>query len=53
VVAWIGFGRGDMAPGITEPGTAPYKVTHNLIRSHTSAYRMYGREFRAKQRGRL
>ncbi len=48
-----GYGTGYHAPGLTEIGTDPYIVAHNLIRAHAKAYRMYYSDFEADQQGAL
>ena len=42
-----------MAPGYTEIGTMVYTVTHNLIKAHAKAYRLYQNEFADTQNGGL
>lgn len=33
------------------PGTAPYKVAHNLLKAHAEAWHLYNDKYRAKQGG--
>uniref|UniRef100_A0A3B5Q9K7 beta-glucosidase n=1 Tax=Xiphophorus maculatus TaxID=8083 RepID=A0A3B5Q9K7_XIPMA len=49
-LAWLGYGTGRIPPKITEPGTAPYQVAHNLIKAHATAYHTYDK-YRASQGG--
>ncbi|XP_048245897.1 lactase-phlorizin hydrolase-like [Haliotis rufescens] len=53
VVAVGGYGDGGKAPGLHQPGTYPYIVAHNIIKSHASTYRLYDEEFRALQKGQV
>lgn len=53
VVSWLGHGIGVMAPGISEPGSTVYTVTHNIIRSHVKAYHTYNDHFRSHFNGRF
>lgn len=53
VVATLGYGAGTMAPAIGGPGTTVYVATHNLIKAHAKAYRVYDTEFRHTQKGTL
>ena len=46
-----GYADGTFAPGIKQPGTAPYTVAHNLIRAHAKAYHVYKNEFKNIQEG--
>jgi beta-glucosidase/6-phospho-beta-glucosidase/beta-galactosidase len=46
-----GYADGTYAPGIKQPGTAPYTVAHNLVRAHARAYHVYKNEFKNKQKG--
>nr|8IN1_A Chain A, Beta-Glucosidase [Aplysia kurodai]8IN1_B Chain B, Beta-Glucosidase [Aplysia kurodai]BAX08664.1 beta-Glucosidase [Aplysia kurodai] len=53
VVSWLGYGIGIFAPGIYDPGTSPYMVAHNIIRSHSRAYHLYSNNFQAKYKGKV
>ncbi|XP_050312548.1 myrosinase 1-like [Anthonomus grandis grandis] len=48
-----GYGTGALAPNIYSPGVKDYQCAHNLIIAHGKAYRMYEKEFKAKQNGRI
>ncbi|XP_071962886.1 cytosolic beta-glucosidase-like [Antedon mediterranea] len=49
----MGHEYGSMAPGLIEPGTTPYIVAHNLLRSHAKAYHIYDDSYRATQKGQI
>ena len=51
IVSMSGYGEGYFPPGGTGIGTDVYVVTHNLIKSHARAYRMYHEEFAPTQNG--
>ncbi|XP_071181431.1 lactase/phlorizin hydrolase-like [Mytilus edulis] len=53
VVSWLGHGIGVMAPGISEPGSTVYTVTHNIIRAHVKAYHTYNDHFRSHFNGKV
>lgn len=48
-----GYGSEGYAPYFNYEGTADYLAAHNLIKAHAKAYRLYDKEFRAKQNGKL
>ena len=53
-IAWLGYNPEERyAPGINDPGYAPYIVTHTLIKAHAEAWHVYNDEFRALQNGKL
>ncbi|XP_029968164.1 lactase-phlorizin hydrolase-like [Salarias fasciatus] len=52
-IAWLGYGTGQYPPRITNPGTAPYQVAHNLIKAHATAYHTYDDKYRASQSGKV
>ncbi len=52
VMSINGYGWGDHAPGLEGIGTYVYEVSHNAIRAHAKAYRLYHREF-SHQNGKL
>lgn len=35
----------------SEISREPYKAAHNLIRAHARVYRLYGKDYRPKQKG--
>ena len=51
VVAYLGYGVAQMAPGRWGPGTNVYIAGHNLIRAHTAAYRLYDSKYRNQSSG--
>ncbi|XP_075334602.1 lactase/phlorizin hydrolase-like [Odontesthes bonariensis] len=50
-IAWLGYGLGQIPPNVRDPGTAPYKVAHNLIKAHAKAYHTYDDKYRNSQGG--
>ena len=49
-----GYGYGSFPPGNVGPGSLGadvYQVTHNIIRAHARAYRVYHEEFGPSQNG--
>jgi lactase-phlorizin hydrolase len=53
IISVLGHGDGVSAPGMTGIGDKVYTVTHNLLRAHAKAYRVYENEFSALQNGEL
>ncbi|XP_052245872.1 lactase/phlorizin hydrolase-like isoform X2 [Dreissena polymorpha] len=53
VVAFLGYGNGQNAPGISESGTMDYLAAHTLILAHAKAYRLYERKYKAAQKGQV
>ncbi|XP_033115909.1 lactase-phlorizin hydrolase-like [Anneissia japonica] len=41
VVTWLGYGIAVFAPGIYDPGNAPYRAAHTIIKAHAKAYHTY------------
>uniref|UniRef100_A0A673M2R3 beta-glucosidase n=1 Tax=Sinocyclocheilus rhinocerous TaxID=307959 RepID=A0A673M2R3_9TELE len=50
-IAWSGYGLGQIPPNVKQPGDAPYKVAHNLLKAHAQAYHTYDEKYRASQGG--
>ncbi|KAG1945169.1 lactase-phlorizin hydrolase-like isoform X1 [Pimephales promelas] len=50
-IAWSGYGLGQIPPKVTQPGDAPYRVAHNLLKAHAQAYHTYDEKYRASQGG--
>ncbi|ENN80860.1 hypothetical protein YQE_02726, partial [Dendroctonus ponderosae] len=48
-----GYGTGALASNIESPGVKDYICAHNLIIAHGKAYRLYEREFKESQGGRV
>lgn len=42
---------GWLAPAIPSSGIADYQCSHNVLRAHAKAYRLYDEEYRATQQG--
>ncbi|XP_069695524.1 myrosinase 1-like isoform X1 [Periplaneta americana] len=42
-----------MAPNVLTPGHGQYLAMHTLLLSHARAYKLYNREFREKQQGKI
>lgn len=51
VVSNHGYGSGEKAPGRWGPGTNVYIVSHNLIKAHVTAYRLYNDTYRVQSPG--
>ncbi|XP_075861608.1 lactase/phlorizin hydrolase [Microcebus murinus] len=49
--AWLGYGSGELAPGVKDPGWGPYRVAHAVIKAHARAYRTYDGKYRQTQKG--
>ncbi|KAM6978442.1 lactase/phlorizin hydrolase-like [Tautogolabrus adspersus] len=52
-IAWSGYGLGQIPPNIKNPGIAPYRVAHNLIKAHAKAYHTYDDKYRKSQAGQV
>ncbi|XP_077075157.1 lactase/phlorizin hydrolase-like [Siphateles boraxobius] len=50
-IAWSGYGLGQIPPNVNQPGDAPYRVAHNLLKAHAQAYHTYDEKYRAAQGG--
>ncbi|KAF4108764.1 hypothetical protein G5714_009837 [Onychostoma macrolepis] len=50
-IAWSGYGLGQIPPSVKQPGDAPYRVAHNLLKAHAQAYHTYDEKYRASQGG--
>ncbi|XP_071978351.1 lactase/phlorizin hydrolase-like [Engystomops pustulosus] len=53
VVSYAGYGTGEHAPGIQDPGNASFKVTHNIVKAHAKAWHVYNDKHRASQQGQV
>jgi lactase-phlorizin hydrolase len=53
VFCQLGYGYGAHAPGIADPAEQPYQCAHTVLKSHAMAYRIYEREFKATQGGKV
>jgi lactase-phlorizin hydrolase len=50
-ITWAGYEDGRLAPGLQGGGEATYSTTHNLIKAHVAAYRLYHAKYRGTQQG--
>ncbi|KAK5861422.1 hypothetical protein PBY51_022820 [Eleginops maclovinus] len=50
-IAWSGYGLGQVPTNVKNPGIAPYRVAHNLIKAHAKAYHTYDDTYRKSQGG--
>ncbi|XP_006820738.1 cytosolic beta-glucosidase-like [Saccoglossus kowalevskii] len=46
-----GYETGCLAPGLKHQGTSVYRVAHNVLLSHGTAWRTYDNKYRASQKG--
>ncbi|KAM4697905.1 lactase/phlorizin hydrolase [Rhinophrynus dorsalis] len=53
VVSYAGYGTGQHAPGIKDPGNASFQVTHNIIKAHAKAWHVYNDTYRSQQQGKV
>lgn len=53
VVSLLGHGLALLAPGIAEPATTVYVVSHNIIKSHSRAWHTYDDNYRSVQNGQV
>ncbi|NXS88978.1 LPH hydrolase, partial [Erpornis zantholeuca] len=51
IIAWLGYGLGTFPPNVKNPGSAPYRVAHILLKAHARAYHIYDDKYRASQGG--
>uniref|UniRef100_A0A663NB14 beta-glucosidase n=1 Tax=Athene cunicularia TaxID=194338 RepID=A0A663NB14_ATHCN len=51
VIAWAGYGAGTLPPNVNDPGSAPYRVAHILLKAHARVYHTYDDKYRASQGG--
>ena len=51
VTCWLGYGTNYHPPAINDPGFAPYRCAHNLIKSHAEAYHTYQEKFKSTYGG--
>ncbi|XP_008058972.1 lactase-phlorizin hydrolase [Carlito syrichta] len=49
--AWLGYGSGVFPPGVKDPGWAPYRIGHAVIKAHARVYHTYDEKYRQKQKG--
>ncbi|XP_022090545.1 lactase-phlorizin hydrolase-like [Acanthaster planci] len=53
VVTWLGYGINVFAPGIYDPGYAPYRAAHTIIKSHAAAYNTYKQKYKPQYNGQV
>ncbi|XP_075386152.1 lactase/phlorizin hydrolase [Tenrec ecaudatus] len=51
VMSYAGYGTGQHAPGISDPGTASFKVAHMVLKTHARVWHHYNRHHRLQQQG--
>ncbi|XP_074001413.1 lactase/phlorizin hydrolase isoform X1 [Numenius arquata] len=51
VIAWASYGSGELPPNVKDPGSAPYKVAHILLKAHARVYHTYDDKYRVSQQG--
>lgn len=51
-IASLGYDSAVFPPNVKDdPGSAPYKVTHTILKAHARAYHTYDQKYRANQKG--
>ncbi|XP_017743886.1 PREDICTED: lactase-phlorizin hydrolase [Rhinopithecus bieti] len=50
-LAWLGYGSGEFPPGVKDPGWAPYRIAHAVIKAHARVYHTYDEKYRQQQKG--
>ncbi|XP_075037503.1 lactase/phlorizin hydrolase-like [Mixophyes fleayi] len=53
VISYAGYGTGEHAPEINDPGDASFKVTHNILKAHAKAWHVYSDTYRTLQQGQV
>ncbi|KAM6178322.1 lactase/phlorizin hydrolase [Rhynchocyon petersi] len=49
--AWLGYGSGEFPPQVKDPGWAPYRIGHAVIKAHARVYHTYDEKYRQSQKG--
>lgn len=49
--AWWSYGTGEFPPKVSDPGWAPYRISHALIKAHARVYHTYDEKYRQSQNG--
>ncbi|XP_008831881.1 lactase-phlorizin hydrolase [Nannospalax galili] len=49
--AWLAYGSGEFPPNVQDPGWAPYRISHVLIKAHARVYHTYDEKYRQEQKG--
>ncbi|KAL1775207.1 Lactase-phlorizin hydrolase, partial [Sigmodon hispidus] len=50
-LALLGYGSGEFPPNVQDPGWAPYRVSHVVIKAHARVYHTYDEKYRQEQGG--
>ncbi|XP_042539458.1 lactase-phlorizin hydrolase [Dipodomys spectabilis] len=53
VMSYAGYGTGQHAPGISDPGVASFKVAHLILKAHARTWHHYNHHHRLQQQGRV
>ncbi|XP_021504301.1 lactase/phlorizin hydrolase [Meriones unguiculatus] len=53
VISYAGYGTGQHAPAISDPGVASFKVAHSILKAHARTWHLYDRHHRQQQQGRV
>ncbi|XP_062969222.1 lactase/phlorizin hydrolase [Cynocephalus volans] len=53
VMSYAGYGTGQHAPGISDPGVASFKVAHLVLKAHARTWHHYNSHHRPQQQGRV
>ncbi|KAI6054326.1 lactase/phlorizin hydrolase [Marmota monax] len=51
VISYAGYGTGQHAPGISDPGVASFKVAHSILKAHARTWHHYDSQHRLQQQG--
>nr|XP_002712475.1 lactase/phlorizin hydrolase isoform X1 [Oryctolagus cuniculus] len=49
--SWWSYGSGTFPPNVNDPGWAPYRISHALIKAHARVYHTYDEKYRQSQNG--
>ncbi|KAK2493233.1 hypothetical protein MC885_002718 [Smutsia gigantea] len=49
--AWFSYGSGEFPPNVKDPGWAPYRIGHALLKAHARVYHTYDKMYRQEQKG--
>nr|BAF94233.1 Lct [Rattus norvegicus] len=53
VMSYAGYGTGQHAPAISDPGMASFKVAHLILKAHARTWHLYDLHHRLQQQGRV
>ncbi|XP_077176319.1 lactase/phlorizin hydrolase [Paroedura picta] len=52
MISWLGYDAAIFPPNVKyDPGYAPYKVTHTILKAHARVYHTYDQKYRESQKG--